>query len=255
MKATPKKKTKATKKQKILAIACLVGVAITLVLFFVFVIPAIKEHKNSAYNSKYKYDGVSLVGIWQEKEDFNDAFYKIYDFRTDGKVVTSLYVYGIEAVRDEQSTYRIEDGNTLVITYSVGSVLQSSRTKFSISDDNKMLVLRENKRNTVLEKYKLEYNKDTSIFGEWHNTENSLKSYTFGEDYAGIVSDGETDNRIVFSTNDSKLYLFINENIVTPEGDYGLSEKYVVDYKYKIENDILTLTAPDGTSVTYQRSK
>lgn len=249
------KKRKATKKQKILAIVGLFGVAIALVLFLVFGIPAIKDHKNSAYNSKYKYDGVSLVGTWQEKENFDDSFYKIYDFRTDGKVITSLYVYGIEAVRDELSTYRIEDQNTLVITYSVGGVIQSSRTKFSISDDKKTLVLRENKTNTVLEAYNLEYNKDTLIFGEWTNSENASMKYVFANDYTGTASDEEVTNNIVYSTKNGTLYLFINENIIVPEADYDLKEKYVIPYEYEIENDTLTLKGADGKEVTYQRSK
>lgn len=255
MKTTPTKKKKATKKQKILAIVGLVGVAVALVLFLVFGIPAIKDNKNSAYNSRYKYDGVSLVGTWQEKENFTDSFYKIYEFRTDGKAITSLYVYGIEAVRDELSTYRIEDQNTLVITYTVDGVIQSDRTKFSISEDGKTLVLRQNGRNTVLKAYDLDYNKDTAIFGEWTNTENPEMKYTFADDYTGTASDESASNKTVFSTKNGTLYLFIDENIIVPDADYGLSEKYIIPYEYEVENDTLTLKGTDGKTVTYQRSK
>lgn len=252
---TTKKKKKYTKKQKIFAGVGLFLCAVALVLFLVLGIPAIKSLKNSAYNSKYQYDGVSLVGTWQEKENFDDSFYKIYEFRTDGKAITSLYVCGIEAVRDELSTYRIEDKNTLVITYTVDGVIQSSRTKFSISEDGKTLVLRQNAKNTVLESYHLDYNKDTSIFGEWKNTENPEKKYIFTNEYEGTASDESTINTIVYSTKNGTLYLFINENIIVPDADYGLSEKYIIPYQYTIENDILTLTGADGSTVTYRRSE
>lgn len=249
---TKARKRKATKKQKIYAIIGLVAVAIVLVLFITKGIPMIKSHKNSAYNSKYVYDGISLVGRWQEAEDFDNSFYKIYDFKTGGKVVTSIYVYGIEAVRDELSTYRVEDKNTLIITYTINGNPQNSEVKFSISEDMSKLVLRDGGKNTVLEKFNLEYNKDDSIFGEWKNSDGG---YTFNADYTGKVNDTSKTNNTVFSTKNNTLYLFIDENLIVPDNDYGLSEKYVLEYKYEIKGDTLTLTDAAGDKTEYQRSK
>lgn len=245
-------KKKHTKKQKIIAIVALVAVAIALVLFIVIGIPMIKDYKNSGYNSKYVYDDVSLVGVWQEK-DFENNTYKIYDFRNDKKVIVSLYVCGIEAIRDELSTYRTEDKNTLIITYTVNGNPINGEYKFSISDDKSTLVLREGTKNIVLEKYNLEYNEDTSIFGTWDSTEREGVSYTFNEDYSGITTEGEKKNNILFSTQGDKFNLFINENL--PIDGYTLKEDFVVEYKYEIENDTLTLKGSDGKVSTYQRRK
>ena len=52
----------------------------------------------SKYNKDYVYDGTSLVGKWQE-EDFDEKYYKIYDFKADGTVTFSYYTYGISCER------------------------------------------------------------------------------------------------------------------------------------------------------------
>ncbi|MBO5375132.1 MAG: hypothetical protein J6A54_06790 [Clostridia bacterium] len=246
-----KTKKKFTKKQKIWALVGLVAVAITLIIFLSIAIPYFVNAKKSAYNSKYQYDGASLVGVWQEKEDFDDKAYKIYEFYEGGRVVTTLYVYGIAKATDVTSTYRIEDKNTLIITYSVGQTLQNSETKFSISEDKSTLVLKDGKSFTVLEKYSLGYNKDETIFGEWANTQNENDVYTFKDDYTGTTSDGTATNRIVYSTNGDNFYIFIDEYL--PLENYGVSAEYVIDGKYKIENDTLTLTLGDTTKVYVRR--
>lgn len=248
-----KMKRKFSKKQKLWAVAGLVLVAVALVLFIVIGIPMIRDHKNSAYNSRYQYDGQSLIGKWQEKEDFNHGFYQIIDFQHNGKVVTTYYVYGIEAFSDIHSTYRTKDKNTLIITYGNDNVPQNFESSFSISSDKSTLVIRENNENLVLEPENLDYNKDTAIFGEWVITGDSSVVYTLSEDYTGKLSDSSGKNNIVYSTNDGTFYMFINENLSIE--DYTLSEEFVIDYKYKIENDVLTLTDKDGNSDTYQRRK
>ena len=247
------KKKKHTKKQKIYAILGLVAVAVVAVLFVTIGIPMIRDYKNSGYNSKYIYDDVSLVGKWQEK-NFENNTYMVYDFKADGKVITSLYVCGIEALSDREdfNTYRTEDKNTLVITYKVNDMPINGEFKFSISDDKSTLVLREGTSNIVLEKYNLEYNEDSSIFGDWDSTDREGVSYSFKEDYTGITVDGSKKNNIRFSTNGNRFYLFIDENL--PIENYTLSEEFIAVYEYKIENDILTLKE-DGKTYTYQRRK
>lgn len=245
-------KRKATKKQKIFALLGLFAVALVLILFITVGIPMIRDYKNSAYNSKYKYDGISLVGKWQERDDFTDEGYKTYEFFPNGKVVTTYYVYGIEAVKDELSTYRVDGKNTLVITYSVDNVLDNTETKFSISEDKSTLVLRDGTSHTVLEKYSLTYNQDERIFGEWVEIGASENVYNFFSDYTGTVSDASVTNQICYSTNGKKLYLFINENLFL-EG-YTLKSDFVAECEYKIENDILTIDLGE-VAHTYERKK
>ena len=246
-------KRKATKKQKILAAIGLALVAVVLVLFIVIGIPAIRNHKNSAYNSKYQYDGGSLVGKWQERDNFDDAFYKTYEFFSNGKVVTTYYVYGIEAIKDELSTYRIDDKNMLIITYTgENNVIDNTETRFSISNDKSTLVLKNGTNYTVLKRYSLEYNKDEQIYGEWAQIDAPQNVYTFKQDYTGTISDASVTNQTCYSTNGDTLYLFINENLFVQ--DYTLSKDFVIDCKYKIENDVLTLTIGDVTH-SYERKK
>ena len=244
-----KTKKKATKKQKMWALVGLVCVAVVLILFITIGIPMIRDIKNSGYNSKYIYDGMSLVGVWQEKENFDDACYKIYEFKENGKAITTLYVRGIVAVRDELSTYRIEDKNTLIVTYTIDGNPKNSESKFSISEDKNTLVLRADGKNTILCKYNLEYNEDESIFGEWVSDKNI--TYNFQNDYTGKNLDATGVNNIVYSTKGDKLYMFYDEYF--PIEDYSLQDKYVLEYSYKIEGSTLTLTDINGNTASYQR--
>ena len=254
-----KRKRKFTKKEKRWAIIGLIFVLVTLIIFLSIAIPYYKELKRTGFNKKYKYDGVSLVGKWQEKDSFSHELYKTYDFQADGKVIVTMYVYGMEQMKDLSSTYRIEDNNTLVITYLVNGVIQSTRSQFSISDDKTALVLKNSDKDfTVLEKYSLGYNKDTAIFGEWVNTENSSEIYVFNEDYTGKMLDKQMENgeevegsnEILYSTNADTLYFFINEYM--PIENYGFSAEFVMDWKYKVNGNTLTVTIGD-TVKTFTR--
>lgn len=240
------KRKKHTKKQKMYALAGLVFVVVALIIFLSIAIPYFKDRKNSGYNSRYKYDGVSLVGKWQEKDNFSDEAYKIYEFFDNGKVVTTMFVYGIEKVSDTSSTYRIDDENTLVISYSVGNVVQSSQNEFSISKDKSTLVLKDGNNFTILERYDLEYNKDTGIFGEWVNTQNENDTYNFKNDFTGVMADAEGTNKIVYSTNGDNLYFFIDEYMAIK--DYALTADFVIGAKYKIENNVLSITIGEKTN-------
>lgn len=248
--STAKRKRKFTKKEKRWAIVGLIFVVIVLAIFLSIAIPYFAERKRTGFNGKYKYDGVSLIGKWQEK-DLDNGAYKIYDFQENGKVITTIYVYGMEKVKDVESTYRIEDKNTLVISYPVGGVVQSSRTPFSISDDGSTLVLKNGKNNyTILEEHSLNYNKDPRIFGEWVNTANPSEIYTLNEDYTGKMVDEQGANNIVFSTNGDDFYYFI-DGYMQIEG-YTLSAEFVIDGKYTIDENTLTLTVGDK-AITFTR--
>lgn len=243
-----KQRRKHTKKQKIYALLGLVAVVVVLAIFLSIAIPYFKDRKKSGYNSKYKYDGASLVGKWQEKENFSDEIYKVYEYFDNGKVVTTMYVYGLEKVKDTTSTYRVEDDNTLVISYSVAGVMQSSECVFSISDDKSTLVLKDGDNFTILEKYNLEYNKDTSVFGEWVNVANENDTLTLNSDYTGVMRDDEGTNRIVYSTNGDNFYYFVDEYV--PIKDYALSAEFVINAR--LENGNIVVPVKDG-NVIYTR--
>ncbi len=244
-----KMKKKHTKKQKIYALLALVLVGIVAVLFVTVGIPMIRDYKNSGYNSNYIYDDVSLVGIWREKSFENDT-YMVYDFKDNGNVKLSMSVCGIEATLHEHATYRIEGKNELIVTYENSNhVIESTKTRFSISKDGTSLVLRDMDF-TVLEKYTSEYNRDSEIIGTWSN---DSASFILENDYSGAIRENSLENGIVFSTKGDKLFVFIDENLLL-EG-YTLSHKFVLEYEYKIENDTLSLKGADGKTTTYQRRK
>lgn len=247
-----KKKFKFTKK-KALALIGLFAVAVAVILIITVGIPKYKAFKNSGYNSKYVYDGVSLVGKWNVRDEFDDSSYRIFEFLSDGSVITTDYVYGIEAVRDVLSTYRIEDGNNLIITYNTASgAIDNLQTRFSISKDNTTLVLRDEDF-LVLERYDLEYNKDTEIFGEWADVKNPTNVYDFKSNYTATATDGSNTNYLLYSTKGDKLYLFIDEYIVGVT-DYTLSAKYVSELEYEIKDGVLTLDI-DGEKFTFERKQ
>ena len=258
--STKKKKRRFTKKEKRWAIVGLIFVLVTLIVYLSIAIPYFKERKRTGFNKNYKYDGVSLVGKWQEKDSFSDALYKTYDFQENGRVIVTMYVYGMKQLEDLTSTYRIENKNTLVISYSVAGVVQSTRADFSINDDGKIVVLKNSDKSfTTLEEYNLTYNLDTSIYGEWVNNANPNEIYTFNQDYTGKMTDRhvqedgkevEGSNRIVYSTKGDTLYFFVDEYM--PIEGYGLSAEFVLDCKYKVEGNTLTVTMGDKTN-TYTR--
>ncbi len=243
-----KTKDKFTKREKTYALIGLVAVVVILVIFLSIAIPYFVNRKKSAYNSKYEYDGASLVGKWQERDNFNDEIYKTYEYLDNGKVITTMYVYGIEKVKDTTSTYRVEGKNTLIITYTVGQTLQNAETKFSISEDNSTLVLKDGKNFTILEKYNLEYNKDTSVFGEWVNVADENDTMTLNSDHTGVMKDKDGTNRIVFSTNGDNFYYFIDEYMQIQ--GYTLTAEFVINAKF--ENGNIVVPVKDG-NVVYTR--
>lgn len=251
-----KKRRKHPKRQKMWAIIGLVAVLVALIVFLCIFIPYYKEVKRTSYNSKYKYDGASLIGQWQVSDNFDHSVYKVYEFFDGGKVHVSENVYGMTKYKDISSTYRVEGNNTLIITYSVSGVLKSDEFKFSIDKDASTLVLKDGKQFTMLERYNLNYNKDASIFGEWVSTENENNTQVFNSDYTGFQTEQSGDkigsNNIVYSTSGSTIYYFIDAYMQI-EG-YSLDAKYVLTMQYKIENDVLTLTEGDKIT-TYTRRK
>lgn len=240
-----KTKKKATKKQKMWALVGLVCVAVVLILFITIGIPMIRDIKNSGYNSKYIYDGMSLVGVWQEKDYENDTC-MMFSFTSDKKVVASMRVCGIEAELIS-GTYRIDGKNNLIVTYEdPNGVIDNEETRFSISEDNTTLVLRDEDF-FVLERATSEYNTDKNIIGVW---ENSQAKFIFNEDYTGAIVENDIKNETLFSTKNGKLYMFIDEALLL-EG-YTLDEKFIIEYEYRIENNTLTLKGENGKELVFQ---
>jgi hypothetical protein len=243
-----KTKKKATKKQKMWALVGLVCVAVVLILFITIGIPMIKDIKNSGYNSKYVYDGMSLVGVWQEK-DYENNTCMLYEFKSDKKVVASIRVCGMVAEL-YSGTYRVEGTNELVITYELDNgVIDNEETHFSISKDDSTLVLKDMDF-FVLERSTPEYNIDRGIVGKWLGQQST---FIFNEDNTGFIVENDIKNKILFSTKGEKLYMFINEPLIL-EG-YTFSEKFVIEYEYKIENGTLTLKGADGKETIFQASE
>lgn len=250
-----KTKTKFTKKKLIALLTLALIVVLTVVALIVFLTDEYKV------DSDYKYDGSSLVGKWKVTDNFSHDGYYVYEFFSIGgaefgKVNTTYYVRGIPFIFEDSSTYRIEGTNTLVLTYSSNGVLQSSSSKFSINEERNEIVINGDEK-LKLAKYDLEYNKDSAIFGEWIDKSNPTDVYTFLTDYTGYASDGTNKNKIVFSTLEDKMYLFIDENLPVEDGDYGNIEtvsKYVFEIPYSINASTLTLTI-EGEVHTFERSK
>ena len=168
-------------------------ISIILVLVALFALTSCKKDGFN-YDSKYKYDGISLIGKWQSANPDHSA-YSVYEFEGGrenyNNATVTVYIYGIEAVRME-ATYRVEDNNTLVLDFGDGLTNTSTeRYKFSISD-SKIYINDSNK--TTLEPYNLNYNQDQKIYGTWRDTEATDNIWSFLPDYSGLVTDTETTN-------------------------------------------------------------
>jgi len=243
-------KTKKKKGKIILALIILIAVVIIgAVLLAVYLI-----NRPKYYNSKYNYDGKSLQGKWIAEEDFSEEGYIVYDFSAydqeaseQGGNVTSQYlIYGIVAINDDRSTYRVEGKNKLIIYYYEGKSLVKNEYGFSISDNKKQLVLMDGTKEILLRKYDLTYNEDENIFGTWTDTSDDTVTYQFKEDYTGLFTSGEDHNDIVFSTKEGKIYMFVNESL-SIEG-YTLSPEFIRICDYSIdETGLLSLKVGEKT--------
>lgn len=242
------------KNKKLLALVGFIAVIAITVIILVSVLG--NDYK---VDRGYKYDGSSLVGSWIVDDDFSHDGYYIYEFfpinsAGYGKVSTTYLVRGIPFLFEDSSTYRIEGTNTLIMTYSVDGVLKNSSSKFSMNQERNKIVINGEEK-LLLKKNDLQYNSDKSILGKWVDTANPTDEYTFLEDYTGTMKGASSETKILFSTLDSKMYLYINENL--PTNDYGNVEvvsEYVTEIPYSINGDVLTLQI-EGVNYTFERKK
>ncbi|MBQ2735858.1 MAG: hypothetical protein IJF26_00305 [Clostridia bacterium] len=224
----------------------------------------------SDYDEDYVYDGSALVGKWQEIE-FDEGFYKVYDFKADGTVTYTYCIYGMICDTEYGMTtqkYRVDDTNTLVIIGNYNGKEVESKINFSISEDDKKLVMVENGEViNKLEPYKLPYDEVSPLMGKWISvnvvdgrTQTDLFWFSennecfifpnvsgkigddvdeFKKDY--INSEVGFIQTMLYSTAKEKIYIcFADEAII--------SEESVLEGKYEIKDGKLIISS-DGEAV------
>ncbi len=204
----------------------------------------------SKYDESYIYDGTSLIGIWQESE-YKDQEYQTYEFFQNGKVICTVYSFGIE-MQHIDATYSIDGDNTLVINWKNGMI---DRNNFSISNKNVLVICQVlDSKTTEMElvPYNMEYNKSSNdIVGSWRSADNKTEVFTFNQDYTGSASNPTSSYSFHYSLKGTSL--FISNEIIE-----GIMEP-VETVEYKVEGDTLTLAGRtlDGSAqvLTFERVK
>ena len=225
----------------------------------------------SKYNKDYVYDGTSLVGKWQE-EDFDEKYYKIYDFKADGTVTFSYYTYGIsygESYGSRTQDYRVDGANTLVLIEDYNGKKIESKFNFSINEDGSLVLNADGEDVNILMSYSLPYDDGdkSPVVGKWlDKTENGGDLFWFldsgecmifanvkgeiPEDVADIDKsnfDFDLIQTMLYVTYGNKMnILFSDEFMVSPE-NVGITE-------YKIEGDKLVIGS-DKEAITLERCK
>ena len=145
-----------------------------LILITVLVLCAAFLISCSEYDKDYVYDGTSLVGIWQER-DFDEKFYKIYEFKADGTVTQICYTYGIVnnvSLYGETQNYKIEGNNTIIletVNPNTGKTVEEVRFNFSINGDKELVLHQDGEDINVLVPYDLPYDRPekSPVIGKW----------------------------------------------------------------------------------------
>lgn len=227
------------------------------------------------YDEDYVYDGKALIGKWQEIE-FDEGFYKVYDFKEDGTVTYTYCIYGMICDTEYGMTtqkYRVDSTNTLVTIGKYNGKDVESKINFSISEDGKKLVMVENGEIVnKLEPYKLNYDDPSPLMGKWISvnqvdgiTQTDLFWFSeynecfifpnvsgkigndvekFKEDY--INSEVGFIQTMLYSTAKDKIYIcFADETII--------SEDSVLEGKYEIKDGKLIISADGKTVVELAR--
>ena len=210
-----------------------------------------KDKYVSKYIEDYKYDGSSLIGVWQEV-NFKDDSYQLYKFRDDGSVDCVVYSFGIEMAR-MNATYKVENDNTLVISWPGSNT--PDRNKFSINNDKCLVICQVMDSETFemeLVPYNLTYNiGGEELIGTWQSVSDPSESFSFYNDHTGVSRGTGVSYDFEYATNDS--YVFISFEIV--EGIKNPADAM----KYKVEGDTLTLTGQNENKqeiiLTFTRAK
>jgi len=240
--------------------------AAVLIIFVCFMISC-----GSEYNKDYVYDGESLVGKWQEV-DFDEEYYKLYEFKADGTVTFSYYTFGISYGNDYSTRtqdYRVDGTNTLVLIEDFNGKKIESEFDFSINEDGRLVLHADDTDVNILEPYKLKYDDadKSPVVGKWLDVrENGTDLFWFLEtgecmifaNVKGEIPDdvSEIENEdfefdliqtMLYATYEDKInILFSDQFVVSPE-NVGVAD-------YEINGDTLTISAND-LNVTLKRSK
>ena len=229
----------------------------------------------NGYDEDYVYDGKALIGKWQEI-DFDEGFYKVYDFKDDGTVTYTYCIYGMICDTEYGMTtqkYRVDGTNTLVIIGQYNGKDIESKINFSINEDRSKLVMVESGEVVnKLEPYKLDYDDPSPLMGKWisvNNVEGRVQTDLFWfsknnecfifpnvsgkigddvdefkEDY--IDSEVGFIQTMLYSTAKEKIYIcFADENII--------SEESVLEGKYEVKDGKLIISSDGKTVVELTR--
>lgn len=205
----------------------------------IFVLSSCKD----LYNEKYVYDGTSLIGVWVD-EDINSTSYDVYEFIDDKNVILTTNCRGIKLDKLE-GTYTVDDNNKITIQSEFGK----EYIRFSITNDGRLIILtlddlnRPSENERVMIKYNLEYNKgENKLVGTWKSLDNANEKFIFNEDFTGksvgLTKDGEvSEYKLYYSYKNDEINIII---------EYMIGyEEMVKTTKFKIENNILTMSGED----------
>jgi len=193
-----------------------------LILITVLIVCAVFLVSCSEYDKDYVYDGESLVGVWQER-DYNEGFYKIYEFKADGTVTQICYTYGIVndiSLSGETQTYRVEGNNTLILEAeypSAGRAKVETELKFSINKDKELVLHQNGEDLIVLVPYDLPYDRPdkSPVIGKWIS-ETERDDGTIQKDLFWYLGDGQC---IMFYDVSGEIGDDVDE--FTVNGDYN----------------------------------
>lgn len=236
-----KKKNSPLKKAfaVILGIAC-IGALVGFIIF------SFTREKPPRYDKEYVYDGNSLVGTWREYY-WEDNFYQIFEFTSDGKINLKSYTYGIF---DQELSGTYETSGTNTITISYGDNKETSN--FSIDESGALVLYTLGEMGFVerpLVKNDVEYNKNASkIFGTWVSNANENEEFEFFDTFiveTRNVTDSALKDSFRYSLTDNKLYMLY---VIIFEDTPDITSGDVLCFDYSIEGDTLTIFGYDSNS-------
>lgn len=200
----------------------------------------------SEYNKDYVYDGVSLIGKWQESS-LDENYYQTYEFFENGSVVCSSYSYGIW-LQSIEGQYRIEGKNTIILTYADGII---NENRFSINEGKRLVIQTVDgveAQELILVPYEPIFNLTNPIVGSWVSTDNENEVFTYNEDFTGKIYNEKNEYIFDYAVKDSYLYM-------SYEFIEGFHQGISIT-KFEINGNILTLsgnTEDEQIILTFER--
>lgn len=198
------------------------------------------------YDSKYVYDGTSLIGKWRE-ESFDENNYKIYEFGDDGKASYRFYVCGIENKSYSVTLdYKITDNNkiTLIGDNYFFEGFFSIKDKEAVMSDGKNDI-------SVLEKYDLTYN-DTQkdILGSWKCTDDGVVwNVSFSDDGNGENTTSGGKIKMLYSTKGNELYMIP----IVDENSPLVTSAQLIRLTFETDGETMKITTVSGSVINLER--